>query len=295
MQDISHNADGEAYLINVTVEDGKYTIRQVAPGKWECLKYGEPWPAFEGRSPDNLHMALANRVAELEAIFIRAVSGIDVQYEQFQAWLLAQQKNPVSAITKDVSDGVITLLEGRERAHAGFDPALGSEAMTGTDAVKTATTQPSDIEDMIKGLIAMRADRIVLVDDLPNRCGLDLPMNDVDDGEFLNVAELSIEDSGYGPALWRLALAMLKSRRASECGETAKPYAPVVDWSDWVEHDGKGMPVDTNARVMVRFRDGAVDAGGLCANFWHDDETSCSNWVHDGSAPDILAYRVVSE
>lgn len=71
------------------------------------------------------------------------------------------------------------------------------------------------VEHLITDLLARGADKIRLVEDFPNRCGLDLPMNDVDDGEFLNVAELSVEDSGYGPALWRLALAVLQSRRAA--------------------------------------------------------------------------------
>lgn len=46
-------------LISVTVDNGKYTIRQTGPGQWECLRHGEPWPAFAGRQPDNLHVALA--------------------------------------------------------------------------------------------------------------------------------------------------------------------------------------------------------------------------------------------
>ena len=52
-------------LISVTLQGGKYTIRQVDAGKWECLRYGEPWPAFDGKQPDNLHTALAFAVDEL--------------------------------------------------------------------------------------------------------------------------------------------------------------------------------------------------------------------------------------
>jgi len=51
-------------LISVTVADGKYTMRQVGDGKWECLRYGEPWPAFEALH-DNLHIALATEVDRL--------------------------------------------------------------------------------------------------------------------------------------------------------------------------------------------------------------------------------------
>jgi hypothetical protein len=52
-------------LISVTVNDGKYTIQQVEPGKLEALRYGEEWPAFRDSSPDNLHIALAYEIAAL--------------------------------------------------------------------------------------------------------------------------------------------------------------------------------------------------------------------------------------
>lgn len=47
-------------LISITVADGKYTIRQTAPGRWECLRHGELWTGIgsPGR-PDNVHVALA--------------------------------------------------------------------------------------------------------------------------------------------------------------------------------------------------------------------------------------------
>lgn len=52
-------------LISVTVSDGKYTIQQIEPGKWEALRYGEEWPAYRDSGPDNLHVALAYEVAAL--------------------------------------------------------------------------------------------------------------------------------------------------------------------------------------------------------------------------------------
>lgn len=52
-------------LISITLNDGKYTIRETEPYKWECLRHGEPWPAFKDRGPDNLHIALAHEVARL--------------------------------------------------------------------------------------------------------------------------------------------------------------------------------------------------------------------------------------
>jgi hypothetical protein len=53
-------------LVSVTVADGKYTIQQTAPGKWECLRYGEAWPAYPD-GPGNLEVALAYEVAALRA------------------------------------------------------------------------------------------------------------------------------------------------------------------------------------------------------------------------------------
>lgn len=58
------------------------------------------------------------------------------------------------------------------------------------------------------------AENIVLVDDFPHRTGLDMPLNDPPGQEMLTVAELSIEDSGWGPSLWSLALAVIKNRSA---------------------------------------------------------------------------------
>lgn len=59
-------------LISVTVAGGKYTIRQTSNSEWECLRYGESWPAFEGKQPDNLHTALAYELdakdAEIEKL-----------------------------------------------------------------------------------------------------------------------------------------------------------------------------------------------------------------------------------
>lgn len=51
-------------LISVTVSDGKYTIQQTEPGKWECLRYGEAWPAYAD-GPGNLEVALAMEIADL--------------------------------------------------------------------------------------------------------------------------------------------------------------------------------------------------------------------------------------
>lgn len=66
--------------------------------------------------------------------------------------------------------------------------------------------------------------------------------------------------------------------------------------SEWIEHDGKGMPVDSKVLVDVKFRDGAEDCYDRTAGFWHDFETEDhSNWVSDQRSPcsdDIVAYRI---
>lgn len=51
-------------LISVTVADGKYTVRQIALGKWECLHHGEPWPAYPN-GPGNLEVALVTELHDL--------------------------------------------------------------------------------------------------------------------------------------------------------------------------------------------------------------------------------------
>lgn len=51
-------------FISVTLNDGKYTIRQIDHGRWECLRYGEPWPAYPD-GPNNLEVALAYEVHNL--------------------------------------------------------------------------------------------------------------------------------------------------------------------------------------------------------------------------------------
>lgn len=64
-------------MIDVTIEDGKYTIRSHGPGDWEVLRHGEPWPAFELNGPDNLHMALATHVAALTEQHAREIAALE--------------------------------------------------------------------------------------------------------------------------------------------------------------------------------------------------------------------------
>jgi hypothetical protein len=62
---------------------------------------------------------------------------------------------------------------------------------------------------------------------------------------------------------------------------------------DWIDHDGKGLPVDVDEKVELRFRDGDTRVGR--AGFWHSDGDEGTQWVFDESDPDydIIAYRVV--
>lgn len=71
-------------------------------------------------------------------------------------------------------------------------------------------------------------------------------------------------------------------------GGVAAPVA-VADAEGWIEHDGKGMPVDSGTIVNCKFRDGD-ECGGYRAGFWHE---SNSWWVHRGDPDDIVAYRVL--
>lgn len=57
--------------------------------------------------------------------------------------------------------------------------------------------------------------------------------------------------------------------------------------TDWIKHDGKGMPVDGMTSVDVRFKSGTERTGR--ARRWN---TRYSQWRHYGDGFDIVAYRV---
>ena len=61
----------------------------------------------------------------------------------------------------------------------------------------------------------------------------------------------------------------------------------------WIEHDGKGLPIDEDEKVELRFRDGDTRVGK--AGFWNADGAD-GQWVFNPSDPDfdIVAYRVVT-
>jgi hypothetical protein len=91
-------------LISVTVNDGKYTIQQTAPGQWEALRYGEAWPAFAGSGPDNLHVALGYEIhrlraalTEIAAIGDREPDNIhEQQIKRYSAGAVAIARNALS-------------------------------------------------------------------------------------------------------------------------------------------------------------------------------------------------------
>ncbi len=61
-----------------------------------------------------------------------------------------------------------------------------------------------------------------------------------------------------------------------------------TDADGWIEHDGKGMPVDGGTWVWVRFRKSGTEIGPNQAGEWR------WTWVRPGGS-DITHYRIVDE
>ena len=63
---------------------------------------------------------------------------------------------------------------------------------------------------------------------------------------------------------------------------------------EWIEHDGKGMPIDPEQRAMVKFRDGNIDdVNPAKAKFWSSGRHDW--WAHEGDRDsNIIAYCVVN-
>ncbi|HYE38263.1 hypothetical protein [Methylocaldum sp.] len=66
--------------------------------------------------------------------------------------------------------------------------------------------------------------------------------------------------------------------------------------SEWIEHDGKGLPVAPETKVLVRLRGGTETGDPDRAGWWDDPDPTDSNWVANAGSPscDIVAYRIVS-
>ena len=66
--------------------------------------------------------------------------------------------------------------------------------------------------------------------------------------------------------------------------------------SEWIEHDGKGMPVSPDTKVIVRFRDGDEETEDLAATAASWGAGRGSNWSHEfPGGSDIVAYHIVSQ
>lgn len=64
--------------------------------------------------------------------------------------------------------------------------------------------------------------------------------------------------------------------------------------TEWIEHDGKGMPVDGKTKVYVKFAQGDTDEHNRypqTALFW---QTGIDSWG-SSALHRIVAYRVVSD
>lgn len=68
--------------------------------------------------------------------------------------------------------------------------------------------------------------------------------------------------------------------------------------SEWIEHDGKGMPVAADVMVIIKCRDGWESKYAEQADGWTEQGyPDCNQWIHKEGALndkfDIIAYRIV--
>lgn len=64
--------------------------------------------------------------------------------------------------------------------------------------------------------------------------------------------------------------------------------------SEWIQHDGKGMPVGAQEMVEITCRDGWMSKRPTWAEELTDAaEETGGMWVHGGYGTDIISYRVV--
>lgn len=74
---------------------------------------------------------------------------------------------------------------------------------------------------------------------------------------------------------------------------TNERHEKALEAAEWIEHDGKGMPVDGATTVFVKLRTGWIDWRHTRADYWHDEDPLSSNWVHQNRTPaDIVAYLI---
>lgn len=68
--------------------------------------------------------------------------------------------------------------------------------------------------------------------------------------------------------------------------------------NEWIKHDGKGMPVDGNTLVKVKFGDGTSFEKVFLAEYWHDpNDIESSSWFwadsNESAWCEIAEYKVV--
>jgi len=64
--------------------------------------------------------------------------------------------------------------------------------------------------------------------------------------------------------------------------------------SDWIKHDGDGMPVDPNKMVLVRWRNGEVHGPLQAAEWQIGGKSPRDYWEHPPrSQMDIVEYCIV--
>lgn len=69
----------------------------------------------------------------------------------------------------------------------------------------------------------------------------------------------------------------------------------MMEWTvnGWVEHDGKGMPVDGDTIVAIRCRDGVEAMSYPASDFLGDKHGFKGDWWRNqGLGVDIVAYKV---
>lgn len=75
---------------------------------------------------------------------------------------------------------------------------------------------------------------------------------------------------------------------------SAKPEEKVAGEEGWVAHDGSGMPVSGDIRVIIKCRDGYIDTSEAAA---YGGPKGYNWWIDDPSNPSedsIVAYKIVS-
>jgi len=59
---------------------------------------------------------------------------------------------------------------------------------------------------------------------------------------------------------------------------------------EWIEHDGKGIPVDFKTKVEVEYKPALHETRPVYGSI---KRASKYRWTHDNDVSDIIAYRVV--